>query len=93
MNENLSIYEVVKEFVVRVDGFDEPIKARVIKNLYTKTDFEFQWEVSHYYKPTEDAGIYYPDNRLGRTYEDCRNVMFYYLKSFVNIEIVKNNYY
>ena len=94
MDEGLELYEVVKEFIVTLEDYEEPIRGRVLKNLYTDSEFKYKWEVSHYYRPSEDAAtVYYPDNRLARDFEGCKNVMFYYLKGFVNIDIKKNKYY
>lgn len=94
MREDIDYYEVIKEYIMYLSDFDGTIKGRVVKSLNTNSELKYKWEVSHYYLPSKDAmGVYYPDNRMARDFESCKNVMFIYLNGFKNIKIVENKNY
>ena len=68
--------EIIKQFIYWIDGLDHPIHSR----LSEFDDGRFSWEISHYYRQAEGAGIRYPDPRVGHSLEE----MDYFLNQYVN---------
>jgi hypothetical protein len=91
MDKENYFYEVIKEFVVEVEGFDENIKLKIIKS---DDDGRYKWETSHYYKlDSSAAGVYIPSRNYAKTYEECYQLMRLYCDGFCNIKIEANTFY
>lgn len=85
------IYEVVKQYVVDVEGLDIKVKARI---GFNSTSGIYYWDISHYYKPsTRDATPYQPSRRADSTFEVVDRLLLDYLSSFTNIGVVANPRY
>ncbi len=70
--------EIIQQFIYWVDGLDHPIHSRISK----LDDGRFSWEISHYYREAERAGIRYPDTRVGHRLEEMEYFLNQYVKDF-----------
>jgi hypothetical protein len=84
------LYLVIEEycFVDPVSFFK--IKGKILKRIDPDNEF-YEWSVSHYYCPREDAGIYIPSMQSGTDVNSVRNLLLIYMKSFKNIRVVVND--
>lgn len=90
------IYEIVKEFIMPVAGLNYNIKGRILKRKKgdDSLNVDFQWEVSHYYKPSEEAsGVYIPSSKFGNTYDIVEVHLLAYMYGFKDIDIQLNKNY
>lgn len=92
MTEN-EIYETVKEYSLFIDGLEFKIHARISKKVKPDGDSDFDWNISHYCKPSESAGVHIPSLQSGNSFEETQNLLFLYLKTFTSIGVVPNKYY
>ena len=93
MNKN-RYFEVIKEFIIQVPDVDFDIHARIKKEITTKNDIVFFWEVSHYYKQESNSPLVYkPSNHCAGTIVECERILFMYLNKFTNIDIQANEDY
>lgn len=91
-----TITEVVSEYKAFVKGGKPPyeIKGRTLKNINGTGNNDYIWEVSHFYKPSETAGFYYPTIQNERTIESARNRLLTYLSGFrSDIGVERNDEY
>lgn len=88
------IYEVVKEYVIHVEGLDFPVKGRVLKRHEpSKDDFTYMWEISHYCKPEETAiGVYIPSLNIANSFEEVEHMLLRYMRKFTNIGVKASDY-
>ena len=56
-------------------------------------ELKYSWEISHYCKPSEKAGVYIPSSRNSKTFEGARGYLFGYMKTFTNLGIDSNEYF
>ncbi len=68
--------EIIQQFIYWVDGLDHPIHSRISK----LDDGRFSWDISHYYRQAEGAGICYPNSRIGNGIKEAE----YFLNQYVN---------
>lgn len=95
MNNNNSLFEVVKEYRVHVEGLNHPVYARITKEV--KEDEEdgdtYFGELSHHCKQTEDAATPYNPSLVRQNLHSLELLILNYLKAFTTINVVKNEYY
>ena len=90
----VEIAEVIKEYVIHVDGLEHIVKSRIVKIIKPERGENYRWEISHNYKPTEGAaGVYYPSKISASTFEDAESFMMAYVGGFTNISVKPNEYY
>jgi len=90
-----SIYEVVKEFTMYVDGLSYQIKARISKKVTGDDDIalDYKWEISHYYRPQGGATVYRSDAIRAEDYDGAKFRLFMYMQDFTNIDLEPNPFY
>jgi len=87
--------EVVKEYVMDIEGIDFKIKGRITKS----TDQEghgdqFHWEISHYYKPSKGAAsTYSPSLRTADSIQEVEAFLMAYMRGFTTFDITLNESY
>ncbi len=86
-------YEVVKQYVFWVEGLSHTVKARITRNLDPGETRPFTWEISHHYKPSAGAGVYYPSEVSALTIEVAKRLLFMYAEMFTNIGVTPNQNY
>ncbi|MEW6609584.1 MAG: hypothetical protein AB1414_19425 [bacterium] len=87
---NNSISEVVKEYVLDVEGLYVTVKGRISKTENNK----FRWQISHYCKPSETAaGVYRPSNTTFNSFDEAERELKLYMNSFTTIDVTPNEYY
>lgn len=84
--------EIVKQYVIHVDGLEYPVHAYIEKYVRDGEEF-YDWSISHHYKGKEGAGVYYPSSISDRTIERCETLLKMYVAGFTNIGVKKNKYY
>lgn len=87
------IAEVVKEYVVEVEGLDFSVKARIMKSTDSGGKEEFRWDISHYYCPSQGAGVYSPSKRTDASFRVLEGLLKAYMGNFTMIGVVPNEYY
>jgi hypothetical protein len=87
---SVEIYEIVKQYLFWVDGLDYKVKGRISRNLKPNVGEPFMWEISHHYKPSDKAGVYYPSKVSAGTLEDAERLLLIYAKAFTNIGVKAN---
>lgn len=88
-----SIGEIVKEFVLRVDGLEFSVKGRIVKTVNPKGEDEFEWHISHHCKPSQGAGVYFPSVTSGNKQEDVEQFLIGYMQVFTTLGVTPNKYY
>lgn len=90
----VEIAEVIKEYVIHVDGLEHVVKSRIAKIIKPERAEEYRWEISHNYKPTEGAaGVYYPSKISADSFDATESLMMAYVGGFTNISVTQNEYY
>lgn len=86
--------KIAREYVLWT-SLDYSVKGRVIEVLNVDgRGTHFEWEVSHYYKPSAGAAApYYPSARTGRTVEEAEALLLSYIRGFTGIGVEKNTKY
>ncbi len=97
MNNN-RIFEIVKEYRVRVEGLNHPVYARITKEVKEDEEDEedretYFGELSHYCKRTEDDATPYIPSLVKQNLYSVELIILNYLKAFTTINVVKNEYY
>lgn len=90
---SVKTYVVVKEYLFWVDELDCTVKDRISRNLAPNVGEPFKWEISHNYKPSRTAGVYYPSVVSAGTLEDAEMHLFAYANAFTNIGVEANKYF
>ena len=84
---------IVKEFIFNTETIEHPIYGRIIETNEIE-DFNYRWEISHYYRPTQTAaGVYRPSKIHTRTQKDAEQLLTNYAQSFTNIDVTPSNFY
>ncbi len=90
----VEVGEVLKEYEFRVSTLRYTVKGRVTKFVTSTGSEQYQWTISHHYRPSIAAGVYYPSKTTFSTFEDAEASLRGYAGTFVpNIEVVENEYY
>lgn len=87
------IQKIISEYVVDVTGLNFPIKGRVLEIKDEDSETQYRWEVSHYCKPSDRAGVYAPSLRIAATIKEEEALLHLYLFPFTDIGVEKNNFY
>ncbi len=87
------IYEVIKEYTLDVDGLDFTVKGRISKIKNNERELPFCWDISHHYKPTKGAGVYYPSKMSTKTFEEAENFLLAYMVCFTTIGVTPDKNY
>ena len=74
--------EIIKEYVIRVEGLSFPVKARIMK----RSDGYYEWEISHYYKPENGVDFYSPDQQSGDSIQRVETLLSYYVKGMSAVD-------
>lgn len=85
--------KVVSEFIARVDGLEFSVKGRVTKSIDPETDHKFNWSISHYYCPSENAGPHYPSSSSVKTIGEAESLLLGYIRNFTCIRVVPNAFF
>ena len=84
-----SIGEVVKQFEFHVAPLQHPIKGKIVRSGDGKD--QYTWSISHHYRPTEGAGLYFPSRVTTSSLEETETEFRAYAESFVPDHEVKPN--
>jgi len=91
---SIDIYEVVKEYVLTVEGLEHSVKGRISRLRKDVGVEEYYWDISHHYRPSkEHAGVYYPSGKTTNSFEDAENHLLSYIHNFTTIDVTPNNLY
>jgi hypothetical protein len=74
-----SIGEIVKQFQFDVPLLSYPIKGKIVKDVYTKGVIRYTWSISHHYKPSAGAGVYFPSVLTSDSLEEWVFEPIYYV--------------
>jgi len=80
------VAEIIKQFDVHVEGIPFTVKGKIAK--YKDS---YMWSISHHYKPTTGAGVYYPSSVTANTLADAEMLFRAYAEDFVPDFEVKAN--
>ncbi len=85
--------EIIKQFVYQVDGLDYNVYGRIVK-IIEEGEVFYRWEISHNYKPAQNAGIYYPSATGGTSVSEMEELLNTYAESFTaEFEVRENSHY
>lgn len=88
------IAEVVKEYILHHDELDFTVKGRITKIKDNDGVYKYEWSISHYCKPSEQAGgVHAPSSRSSINLKGAEDSLFAYMEAFTNIGIKQNNSY
>jgi len=54
-----SIGEVVRQFDFYAEPMFQPIKGKIVRYTSDSGDVQYRWSISHHYKPSPGAGVYF----------------------------------
>jgi hypothetical protein len=78
-----SIGEVIKQFEFDVPHLRHPIKGKIVKYVSEDGEVHYSWSISHHYKPTARAGVYFPSRVTSPSLEEAEALFRAYAQSFV----------
>ncbi len=85
--------EIIKQFVYQVDGLNYNVYGRIVK-IIEEGEVFYRWEISHNYKPAQNAGIYYPSTISGNSATEMEEHLRVYAENFTaEFEVRENSYY
>ncbi|MBN1841505.1 MAG: hypothetical protein JW883_04375 [Deltaproteobacteria bacterium] len=91
---NTYLYEVVREYVLVVEGLEHSVKGRVSRLIKDAGVEEYSWDISHHYRPSEKAGgVYYPDKETTNSFDETEFLLFAYMTGFTTIDVTPNELY
>lgn len=77
------IGEVVKQFELHVPPLEHAIKGKIVKYTDDDGNATYTWSISHHYRPSAGAGVYYPSARTEKTLDFAEQSFRAYAESFV----------
>ena len=87
-------YEVVKEYVLIVEGLDFSVKGRISRLIKDSGVDEYYWDISHHYRPSEKAaGVYSPSKKTTHSFNEAEFLLSGYMKGFTTIGVTPNELY
>ncbi len=87
------IRKVIAEYVFSIEGLEQTVKGRIVKSDEIP-HLPYQWDISHYCMPFEDAaGVYIPGRFAAETVEEATDMLISYAKSFTTFGVQKNPFY
>lgn len=90
---SVKTYEIVKQYMFWVEGLEHTVKGRISRSLDPNAGEPFRYEISHHYKPSAKAGVYYPSVVSADTLEHAEMHLFAYANAFTNIGVKANEDY
>lgn len=85
---------IVREYIHDVSGLDFTVKGRITHDPSHDENMPYMWEISHHYRPSENAmGVYYPSKLSAQTEEDAYYLLKMYMDSFTTIDVKPNTHY
>ena len=84
------VYQIIKEYVVTVEGLSHDVKGRVIKNLSHENDPSYEYQVSHYCKQENTQSTHHPESPYGNTEDEAELHLLDYLTKFTRSGIEVN---
>lgn len=78
-----SIGEVVKQFELHVWLLEHAIKGKIVKYRDDAGNGTYEWSISHHYRPSAGAQVYYPSARRTETIEEAELLFRAYAESFM----------
>ena len=88
------LFEVMKEYIMFVEGLDFSVKGRVTQSTNQEGEDEFHWEISHYYRTKESAAaVYIPSKKTTKSFELTKSILMAYMKGFTTIGVKPNERY
>jgi hypothetical protein len=85
--------EIIKEFIVHVEGLNFTVKGRIKKTIKGEDQHLFIGELSHYCKPLIDAATVYQPSLVKQDYNTVEHLVIRYLESFTTFDVMVNKYY
>ena len=85
--------EIIKEYRVRVEGLDFPIKARIVKTLSGDDSHLFLGELSHYCQQEKSAGDVYQPSLVRQDFNQVEHLIIRYLENFTSFNVIENRNY
>lgn len=86
----MTVYKVLNEYIVEVEEFGTKLKGRVVQEISDGIGVRFQWDVSHYYRPSDGTQVYMPSNSA-MTFNDAERHLLAYLQDFSNLDVTPND--
>ncbi|RYY51506.1 MAG: hypothetical protein EOO06_00445 [Chitinophagaceae bacterium] len=81
MEDQNTIYELMKEYRINVAGMDEPVYGKIWKIMGEDNYTRFCYDFSHFFLPGENAD--YSDERITReSYDQVEIIVLQYLRDF-----------
>ncbi len=77
-------YEIVKQYVFRVEGLSHSVKARILRNLDGGSTQPFRWKISHRW------GDYNPSKVSAPTIKEAEEFLLAYARGFTNSGVTEN---
>jgi hypothetical protein len=88
------IREIVKEYVMDVPDLEHTVKGRITMNPEVDGNLRYMWEISHHYRPSENAaGVYYPSKLHAPTAEEAESHLKGYMSCFTTLDVTPNEDY
>jgi hypothetical protein len=86
------VNEVVKTFSFFVFNLQHSVQGRVYKRQIDCGGFEYSWDISHHYCPSQNAkGAYYPSATSAETAVEAEHLLLSYAQGFTDIDVTPNN--
>ena len=90
----VDINEVVKTFNFFVSSLQHSVQGRIYKRQIACGDFEYSWDISHHYRPSQSAkGIYIPTTTSVTTAAEAENLLLSYAQAFTDIDVTPNKFF
>lgn len=91
---HIYLFEIVKEYVLRIEGLDHSVKGRVVKLIKDTGAEEYTWDISHNYRPSESAAaVYYPSEKTTNSFKETESLLLQYMNGFTKIDVTPNELY
>lgn len=88
----VEIAEVVKEYRINVSDLEESVHAVIVYYPDREPQLRYEWRISHHYRPTPQAGFYFPSVRSEATFKACEQLLMAYAKSFT-ADVQRTDFY
>lgn len=85
--------KVLEEFVFWPTNTNHTIKGRICEIIGPEDRHGYTWTISHHYRPTKSAGIYYPSVITAGSFDEAKNHLFAYANGCSGIDLTLNAYY
>jgi hypothetical protein len=90
----VDINEVVKTFNFFVSSLQHSVQGRIYKRHIDCGNFNYFWDISHYYRPNQNAkSIYVPTTTSVTTAAEAENLLLSYAQAFTDIDVTPNKFF